>query len=103
MSPDQRAVPAIALLLCGCTSFPPCYSPAGQSAASCLGCCRQILLNGLPCPPGSKSLLALNATYGFWGLIILMCWHEIGYMMIIYIASFQNVPELDLSGGLRID
>ena len=39
-----------------------------------------------------NSALALDATYGFWGLIILMCWQQIGYMMIIYIAGLQNVP-----------
>ena len=38
------------------------------------------------------STLALNATYGFWGLIILLCWQQIGYMMIIYVAGLQNVP-----------
>ncbi len=38
------------------------------------------------------SALALNSTYGFWGLIILVCWQQIGYMMIIYIAGLQNVP-----------
>ncbi len=49
-----------------------------------------------------KPLLALNATYGFWGLVILMCWQQIGYMMIIYIAGLQNVP-LDLVEAARID
>ncbi len=38
------------------------------------------------------STLALNATYGFWGLVILLCWQQIGYMMIIYVAGLQNVP-----------
>ena len=33
-----------------------------------------------------------NSTWGFWGLIILMCWQQIGYMMIIYIAGLQAVP-----------
>ena len=37
--------------------------------------------------------LALNATYGFFGLIILVCWQQIGYFMIIYIAGLQNVPS----------
>ena len=40
-----------------------------------------------------KPLLALNSTAGYWGLIILMCWQQIGYMMIIYIAGLQNVPD----------
>lgn len=38
------------------------------------------------------STLALNATYGFWGLVILVSWQQIGYMMIIYVAGLQNVP-----------
>ena len=66
-----------------------------------LGYIWQILLNGLLSSWG-KSLLALNATYGFWGLIILMCWQQIGYMMIIYIAGLQNVP-VDLVEAARID
>ena len=56
-----------------------------------LGYIWQILLNGLLTNLGLP-LLALNAKYGFWGLIILMCWQQIGYMMIIYIAGLQNVP-----------
>ena len=40
-----------------------------------------------------KPLLALNSTAGYWGLIILTCWQQIGYMMIIYIAGLQNVPD----------
>lgn len=40
-----------------------------------------------------QPLLALNATAGYWGLIILMGWQQIGYMMIIYIAGLQNVPD----------
>lgn len=39
-----------------------------------------------------ESSLALNATYGFIGLVILVCWQQIGYFMIIYIAGLQNVP-----------
>ena len=37
--------------------------------------------------------ILLETKYGFWGLIILMCWQQIGYMMIIYIAGLQAVPE----------
>lgn len=40
-----------------------------------------------------QPLLALNATAGYWGLIILMGWQQIGYMMIIYIAGLQNGPD----------
>ena len=40
-----------------------------------------------------QPLLALNSTAGYWGLIILMCWQQIGYMMIVYIAGLQSVPD----------
>ena len=46
--------------------------------------------------------LALDSKLGFWGLIILMCWQQAGYMMIIYIAGFQSVPS-DLYEAARID
>ena len=46
--------------------------------------------------------ILLNTTYGFWGLIILMCWQQIGYMMIIYIAGLQAVPE-DMIEAAKID
>ena len=39
-----------------------------------------------------NSALMLNPNYGFWGLVILLSWQQIGYMMIIYIAGLQNVP-----------
>ena len=40
-----------------------------------------------------EPLLALNSTAGFWGLIILMVWQQVGYMMIIYIAGLQAIPD----------
>ena len=40
-----------------------------------------------------NTYLTSNATYGFWGLVILVAWQQIGYMMIIYVAGFQSVPE----------
>ena len=43
-----------------------------------------------------------DSTWGFWGLIILMCWQQVGYMMIIYIAGLQSVPE-DMLEAARID
>ncbi len=48
------------------------------------------------------SALALDANYGFWGLVILVCWQQIGYMMIIYIAGLQNVPS-QLIEAAKID
>ena len=37
--------------------------------------------------------ITYNPDYGFWGLVVLMNWQLIGYMMIIYIAGIQNIPE----------
>lgn len=36
--------------------------------------------------------ITFSASYGFWGLVILMNWQLAGYMMIIYIAGIQNIP-----------
>jgi len=46
--------------------------------------------------------LTANATYGFWGLVILVAWQQIGYMMIIYIAGLQAVPG-DMLEAAEID
>lgn len=46
--------------------------------------------------------VVLETRYGFWGLIILMCWQQVGYMMIIYIAGLQSIPE-DMMEAARID
>ena len=46
--------------------------------------------------------IMLDGKLGFWGLVILMCWQQVGYMMIIYIAGFQSVPE-DMLEASRID
>ncbi len=46
--------------------------------------------------------VVLNATYGYWGLIIMLCWQQIGYMMIIYIAGLQSVSE-DMYEAAKID
>lgn len=66
-----------------------------------LGYIWQILINGVLSLLG-EPLLALNTTAGYWGLIILMCWQQVGYMMIIYIAGLQSVPE-SLTEAAKID
>ena len=43
-----------------------------------------------------------KSSYGFWGLVILVAWQQIGYMMIIYIAGLQAVPE-DMMEAAKID
>ena len=66
-----------------------------------LGYIWNILINCLLSLLG-KPLLALNTTAGFWGMIVLMCWQQIGYMMIIYIAGLQSIPS-DYLEAARID
>jgi len=66
-----------------------------------LGYIWQILINCV-LSIVEEPLLALNSSAGYWGLIILMCWQQIGYMMIIYIAGLQNVPS-DLNEAASID
>lgn len=43
-----------------------------------------------------------ESVWGFWGLIIVVCWQQIGYMMIIYIAGLQSVPT-DMLEAAKID
>lgn len=66
-----------------------------------LGYIWQILINCVLSIVG-QPLLMLNSSAGYWGLIILMCWQQIGYMMIIYIAGLQNVSD-DLLEAAQID
>lgn len=46
--------------------------------------------------------ITYNPDYGFWGLVVLMNWQLIGYMMIIYIAGIQNIPD-SLTEAAAID
>ncbi len=65
-----------------------------------LGYVWQLLLNGLLLQ--IHKTLTYSSVYGFWGLVILMCWQQIGYMMIIYIAGIQNIPG-ELIEAAQID
>lgn len=66
-----------------------------------LGYIWQILINCI-LSLVEAPLLALNTTAGYWGLIVLMCWQQIGYMMIIYIAGIQNISE-DVLEAAKVD
>ena len=65
-----------------------------------LGWIWQLILNGILSYFGVT--LTFSATYGFFGLLILLNWQQIGYMMIIYIAGLQNIPE-DVLEAAKID
>lgn len=49
-----------------------------------------------------EQLLALNSIAGFWGMIFLTLWQQVGYMMIIYIAGLQSIPS-DYLEAARVD
>jgi raffinose/stachyose/melibiose transport system permease protein len=58
-----------------------------------LGYIWQLIINGVLINFGVD--ITFSANYGFWGLIVLMNWQMVGYMMIIYIAGIQAIsPEL---------
>ena len=65
-----------------------------------LGYIWQLLLNGV-LALWDRSLTT-SAVYGFWGMVILLCWQQIGYMMVIYIAGFQSLPT-DLIEAAQVD
>ena len=71
-----------------------------------LGYIWMLLLNGVLAH--WQRSLTYDQKYGFWGLVILVCWQQIGYMMIIYIAGLQSIPgdvleaaEIDGAGSWR--
>ena len=67
-----------------------------------LGYIWKMLLNyGVLIPLFGKDL-SYSASYGFWGLVAVVAWQQIGYQMIIYIAGLQSVPE-ELLEAARID
>ena len=65
-----------------------------------LGYIWQLLLNGILAH--WQKTLTYSSVYGFWGLVILLCWQQIGYMMIIYISGIQNIPG-ELIEAAKID
>ena len=65
-----------------------------------LGYIWQLIINGILSFSGVT--ITYNPTYGFWGLVVLMNWQMIGYMMIIYIAGIGNIPK-DLIDAAKVD
>lgn len=65
-----------------------------------LGYVWQLLLNGILAH--FQKTLTYSSKYGFWGLVILMLWQQVGYMMIIYISGIQNIPG-ELIEAAQID
>lgn len=55
-----------------------------------LGYIWQLIFNGILLP--YSQTLTSSSVYGFWGLVVVMNWQMIGYMMVIYIAGISNIP-----------
>ena len=95
---------AIALLLTrgikGTNVFRTVFFMPNLIGGIVLGYIWSMIFNGILIKYSTS--VVLESKYGFWGLIILMCWQQIGYMMIIYIAGLQSVPE-DMLEAARID
>ncbi len=65
-----------------------------------LGYIWQLIINGVLQTAGVT--ITYDPKYGFWGLVVLMNWQLIGYMMIIYVAGIQNIPT-DLQDASKVD
>jgi len=65
-----------------------------------LGYIWSMIFNGILIKYNTSVLI--ETKYGFWGLVIMVAWQQIGYMMIIYIAGLQAIPE-DMMEAARID
>ncbi len=65
-----------------------------------LGYIWNLLINGILSPFGVD--ISYKMEYGFWGLVVLTNWQLIGYMMVIYIAGLQNIPD-DMIEAADID
>ena len=95
---------AVAMLLTkgirGTNTFRTVFFMPNLIGGIVLGYTWQLLLNGVLAH--FEKTLTYSSTYGFWGLVILMCWQQIGYMMIIYIAGIQNIPG-ELIEAAKID
>lgn len=65
-----------------------------------LGYIWQLIINGVLFKFDYS--ITSNPNFGYWGLVILMNWQMIGYMMIIYIAGIGNISN-DVLNAAKVD
>ena len=65
-----------------------------------LGWIWLLIINGILLP--KNATIITDPKYGFWGLVALANWQNIGYMMVIYIAGIQTINK-DLLEAAEID
>lgn len=94
----------LAMLLCrgirGTNLFRTVFFMPNLIGGIVLGYIWNLIINGVLAHFGVDITFA--SKYGFWGLVVLMNWQLIGYMMVIYIAGIQNIPG-DLNEAALID
>lgn len=56
-----------------------------------LGWLWQVILNGALAP--FQLTLVSSEWYGFWGLLLVVSWQQLGYMMIIYLSGLTSIPD----------
>ena len=62
-----------------------------------LGWIWNVIINGVLAQFGLN--IMSDSKFGFWGLVVLMLWQNAGYMMVIYIAAIQNIPQDELEAA----
>lgn len=62
---------------------------------------KMIINYGVLLPLFGKDL-SYDSAFGFWSLVVVLAWQQIGYMMVIYISGLQAVPE-ELIEAAKID
>lgn len=94
----------LAMLLCrgirGTNLFRTVFFMPNLIGGIVLGYIWNLIINGVLAHFGVDITFA--SKYGFWGLVVLMNWQLIGYMMVIYIAGIQNISS-DLNEAALID
>lgn len=65
-----------------------------------LGYVWQLLLNGIL--DWWSRTITYSEWYGFWGMVILLSWQQIGYMMVIYVAGIQGISD-EILEAARVD
>ena len=91
---------ALTQKMCGANLFRTVFFMPNLIGGVVLGYIWSLIFDGILAK--YSTYLTANATYGFWGLVILVAWQQIGYMMIIYIAGLQAVSE-DMLEAAKID
>nr|WP_246858063.1 sugar ABC transporter permease [Corynebacterium sp. sy017] len=56
-----------------------------------LGYTWQVLVNAILAKYGTT--IVADSSFGYWGLVSLLNWQLVGYMMVIYIAGLHSVPR----------